>query len=159
MKKNVAKIGTIIGKGNVINGDFQAMNSVRLDGMIEGNVSVGGLLVIGSAGRVAGNVDATEVIVGGEVLGDISAPDKIEITETARVIGNLKTNVIVIDEKAIFQGQLDMNQEEMPAKPRRRPLSESKAVKKTAKDALKEALREVDAEVDQDEQEKFTGEM
>lgn len=149
MKKSVAKIGTIIGKGNIINGDFQAGKSVRLDGEIDGNVTVGGLLVIGSAGKITGNVEAAVAIVGGEVVGDIVAPDKIEITETARVIGNLKTNVIVIDEKAIFQGQLDMYQEEMPAKPKRRPLRESKAVKKTAKDALKEALREVDAEVNQ----------
>lgn len=151
MKRSVAKIGTIIGKGNIINGDFQAAKSVRLDGEIDGNVTVGGLLVIGSAGRINGNVEAAAAIVGGEVIGDIIAPDKIEITETARVIGNLKTNVIVIDEKAVFQGQLDMYQEEMPAKPKRRPLRESKAVKKTAKDALKEALREVDAEVNQQE--------
>ncbi|MBQ7360431.1 MAG: polymer-forming cytoskeletal protein [Lachnospiraceae bacterium] len=151
MKKSVAKIGTIIGKGNIINGDFQAAKSVRLDGEIDGNVTVGGLLVIGSAGKINGNVEAAAAIVGGEVTGDITAPDKIEITETARVIGNLRTNVIVIDEKAIFQGQLDMYQEEMPAKPKRRPLRESKAVRKTAKDALKEALREVDAEVNQQE--------
>lgn len=153
MKKSVAKIGTIIGKGNVINGDFLAKNSVRLDGQIEGNVVVEGLLVIGSAGKITGNVEAAAAIVGGEVTGDIIAPDKIEITETARVIGNLRTNVIVVDEKAIFQGQLDMYQEEMPAKPKRRPMRESKAVKKTAKDALKEALREVDAEVNQQETE------
>ena len=50
----------------------------------------------------------------------------------------------VIDEKAIFQGRCDMNQEE--SKPRRRPARESRAGKKSAKDALKEALLEVEEE-------------
>ena len=146
MKKSVAKIGTIIGKGNVIGGDFSAPNSVRLDGVIEGNVTVGGVLVVGSKGKIVGNVSAAEAIVGGEVYGDIVAPDKIEITETARVIGNIQTKVIVVDEKAVFQGSIDMYQEDVPA-PKRRPSKESKAVRKTAKDALKAALKEVDEEV------------
>lgn len=151
MKRSVAKIGTIIGKGNVIGGDFSAPNSVRLDGEIEGNVTVGGLLVVGSRGKIVGNVTASEAIIGGEVYGDIVAPDKIEITETARVIGNIQTKVIVVDEKAVFQGSIDMYQEDVPAK-KRRTAKESKAVKKTAKDALKEALREVDAEVYEQEE-------
>lgn len=146
MKKSVAKIGTIIGKGNVIGGDFSAPNSVRLDGVIEGNVTVGGVLVVGSKGKIVGNVSAAEAIIGGEVYGDIVAPDKIEITETARVIGNIQTKVIVVDEKAVFQGSIDMYQEDVPA-PKRRPSKESKAVRKTAKDALKAALKEVDEEV------------
>lgn len=146
MKKNVTKIGTIIGRGNVIGGDFSAPNSVRLDGVIEGNVTVGGVLVVGSKGKIVGNVSAAEAIIGGEVYGDIVAPDKIEITETARVIGNIQTKVIVVDEKAVFQGSIDMYQEDVPA-PKRRPSKESKAVRKTAKDALKAALREVDDEV------------
>ena len=131
MKRNVAKIGTIIGRGNVINGDFSAPTSVRIDGEIEGNVTIGGILVVGSKGKIVGNVSAAEAIIGGEVYGDIVAPDKIEITETARVIGNIQTKVIVVDEKAVFQGSVDMYQEDVPA-PKRRPSKESKAVKKTA---------------------------
>ena len=150
MKKSVAKIGTIIGRGNVINGDFSAPSSVRLDGEIEGNVTIGGILVVGSKGKIVGNVSAAEAIIGGEVYGDIVAPDKIEITETARVIGNIQTKVIVVDEKAVFQGSVDMFQEDVPA-PKRRPSKESKAVRKTAKAALKEALKEVDNEVTEQE--------
>ena len=100
--------------------------------------------------KIVGNVSAAEAIIGGEVYGDIVAPDKIEITETARVIGNIQTKVIVVDEKAVFQGSVDMYQEDVPA-PKRRPSKESKAVKKTAKAALKAALKEVDNEVSEQE--------
>lgn len=147
MNKSDTRITTIIGKGTVISGDFQAEGSVRMDGTVDGDVKVGGSIVLGATGKVNGSVDAASAMIGGEVIGDVNAPDKIELTATARVIGNLKTNVIVIDEKAIFQGACNMNQEvEEGVKPRKRPVRENRAGRKSAKDALKAALQEVEAE-------------
>lgn len=143
MKRANAKIGTIIGKGTVIGGDFTAEKSVRMDGLIEGNVKVGGEIVVGAKGRINGNIEAGAAIIGGEVYGDIVAPERVELTVTARVIGNIKTNVIVIDEKAVFQGACDMNQDVSADKAKRRLVRETGAGKKSAKDALQEALREV----------------
>lgn len=147
MKRADDKINTIIGKDTVINGDFTAKGSVRLDGRIEGDVKVSGTLILGTFGKVNGFVEAAVAIIGGEVYGDIDATEKVEITSTAKVIGNLKTNIIVIDEKAIFQGQCNMNQEVAEgAKVKRRSVRETRAGKKSAKDALKEALMEMKEE-------------
>ncbi len=144
MKKSTAKIGTIIGKGTVIGGDFTAEKSVRMDGVIEGNVKVAGELVVGETGKINGNVDAAAVIIGGEVFGNVTAPERVELTSSARLIGNIKTGVIVIDEKAVFQGGCDMNQDPASgAKAKKRLVRETRAGKKSAKDALQEALREV----------------
>lgn len=144
MKKAETKISTIIGKGAVLDGDFTAEGSVRMDGTVEGNVTVTGQLLVGATGKIHGNIDAQAVVIGGEVTGSVKAPERAELTSTARVIGDIRTGVIVIDEKAIFQGKCDMNQEE--AKPKKRPVRESRAGKKSAKDALKEALKEVEEE-------------
>lgn len=144
MKKTETKISTIIGKGAVIDGDFSAAGSVRMDGVVEGNVKVTGQLLVGATGKIHGNIDAQAVVIGGEVSGNVKAPERAELTSTARVIGDIKTGVIVIDEKAVFQGKCDMNQEE--AKPKKRPVRESRAGKKSAKDALKEALKEMEEE-------------
>lgn len=144
MKNTEVKITTIIGKGCVIDGDFSAEGSVRLDGTVEGNVKIKGHLVEGTMGKVHGNVEASSTLIGGEVTGSVSAPNKVELTSTARVIGDIKTGMIVIDEKAVFQGKCDMNQEESKAK--KRPARESRSGKKTAKEALKEALKEVEEE-------------
>lgn len=147
MKKADTRIQTIIGKGTVLEGDFTAESSVRLDGCIEGNVKVSGTLILGAAGKIHGDLEASTAVIGGEVLGDVTVTEKIEITSTARVIGNLKTNVVVIDEKAIFQGNCNMNQDQAEsAKPRKRPGKETRAGRKSAKDALKEALKEVEEE-------------
>lgn len=144
MKRAEAKITTIIGKDSVVDGDFQAAGSVRLDGTIEGNVKVSGHLVLGAAGKIHGDIEAMSAVIGGEVTGSIIAPEKTELTSTAKVIGDIRTNSIVIDEKAIFQGKCDMNQED--SKVKRRLPREKRAGKKSAKDALREALKEAEEE-------------
>lgn len=145
------KISTIIGKDVVVDGDFTAAGSVRLDGTVEGNVKVGGHLLVGVSGKIHGDLEAASTAIGGEILGNVTAPEKTELTSTARVIGDIRTNVIVIDEKAVFQGRCDMNQEE--AKPRRRPPRENRAGKRSAKEALRDALKAAEEEVTADETE------
>lgn len=136
------RITTIIGRGATCNGDFEAQGSVRLDGTVHGNVTVSETLVVGATGLVEGDINAQTVIVGGEVNGNIKSPMKTELTSTARVIGDITTGSIIIDEHAIFQGRCDMNQE---AGKRSKPnLKALKAGKRSAKAAIEEALKEVE---------------
>lgn len=144
MKSKEIQITTIVGSGAVCNGDFSAKSSVRIDGVINGNVTVTGALIIGATGRIMGDVKAQSVTVGGEINGNVVAPERVELTETARVIGDVCTGIIVIDEKAIFQGMCDMNQE-VPAKKNRPATSAVRAGRKSAKAAIAEALKEVEA--------------
>ncbi len=144
-KKNDRVITTILGRGCVINGDFMAEESVRIDGDVMGNVKVAGALVMGSGARIHGNIEAGQATIGGEVVGNVQAPEKVELTATAKIIGDITTNVIVIDEHAVFHGKCDMNQET----PRKKNAATRKAVResrRSAKEALQEALREVQEE-------------
>ena len=141
-KDKEIRIGTLLGRGTELEGDFSAEGSVRIDGIIKGNVTVSESMIIGATGNIEGNISAKSIIVGGEVLGNIDAPEKAELTATARVLGDITTNLIVIDEHAVFQGKCDMNQ----AVPDRKTRSKAvRAGKKSAKAALAEALREVEA--------------
>lgn len=150
MKGKEIQITTIIGRGTECNGDFSADSSVRIDGVINGNVTVTGALTVGATGRVLGDVKAQSLIVGGEINGNVEAPERVEMTATARVIGDIRTSVIVIDEKAIFQGKCDMNQE-VSAKKAKPAAKAVRASKKTAKAAIAEALKEVAAAEKKDE--------
>lgn len=142
-KKGEIRITAIIGKDAECSGDFSSGGSVRVDGTINGDVNVAETLILGATGVVNGDVVAKATIIGGEIYGNINSPERTELTSTARVLGDINTNVIVIDEKAIFQGRCDMNQE-VPGK-RVRPSSKAlRAGKKTAKAAIAEALREVE---------------
>lgn len=137
------KITTIIGKGAECNGDFSAQGSARIDGCVNGNVTVSEALIVGAAGYVNGDISARTLIVGGEVIGNVNAPEKVELTATAKVLGDITTTVIVIDENAVFQGKCDMNQE-VPGKRLKPNARALRAGKKSAKAAIAEALKEVE---------------
>lgn len=141
MKKKELKISTLIGKGCVVGGDFKAVGSARIDGTVEGDISVEGTLILGAGSFVEGNITAQSVLVSGEVNGNIQAPDRTELVAGAKVLGDIETAVIVVDENAIFQGRLDMNQA-VPAK--RVRAKNIRAGKKSAKAMLAEALSETE---------------
>lgn len=146
-KENV-KINSIIGEGTLIEGDYTAKGAVRMDGCIQGNVQVSGVLILGASGKICGNVSVSSAVIGGELIGNLEAENKVELTGSAKVIGDIKTNGIVIDENAIFQGRCDMNQE-IPEGTAGFGKTSSKAIRegrKSAREAIREALKEAEAE-------------
>ncbi len=151
MKRKEMEITTIIGKDAVCDGDFTSEGSVRLDGCVNGNVSVKGTFIVGAAGSVNGNIDASMAVIGGEIMGNITTSVKVELTSTARVIGDITTSGIVIDEKAIFQGRCDMNQDASSKRPK--PAGRAlRAGQKDAQAAISEAMRYTDDENQEDEE-------
>lgn len=143
MKNKDIRITTIIGNGAECNGDFNAEGSVRIDGCINGNVTVTGVLIVGATGLINGDVTATSTIIGGEVYGNVNITEKTELISTARIIGNITTQLIVIDEHAIFQGSCNMNQDENSKRPRP-SFKASRDGKRSSKEALEQALKEVE---------------
>ena len=133
-KKNAdTKMSTLIGAGAELTGDFTLDGSARIDGKIGGNVTVTGNLILGAGSIVTGDVQAASVLIGGEVTGNITAPD-------------IATKVIVIDEHAVFQGKIDMNQTVPDRKGKARTAKAVRAGRKSAKAAIAEALKEVEEE-------------
>ena len=75
-KKNAdTKMSTLIGAGAELTGDFTLDGSARIDGKIGGNVTVTGNLILGAGSIVTGDVQAASVLIGGEVTGNITAPE------------------------------------------------------------------------------------
>ena len=144
MKKNKELIiTTLIGRDAECNGDFVAKGSARVDGCINGNVTVTGTLIVGVTVNINGDITAQSTIIGGEVIGNVTSSERTELTQTARLIGDINTEIIVIDEKAIFQGGCNMNQESTGKRPK--PAARAvRAGRKTAKEAIAEALKEVE---------------
>lgn len=142
MRKKETQISTIIGMEAVCNGDFASGGSVRIDGTVNGNVTVTDCVIVGASGCIHGDINARKVVIGGEIYGNLNVPEKVELTSTARVIGDLTTSALVIDEKAVFQGRCDMNQD--VSKKVKLNNKAVKAMKKSAKSAIVEALKEVE---------------
>lgn len=104
-KNHNAGITTIIGKGTEVNGGFSSPGNVRIEGIVRGDIMITGSLILGPEGRIFGDVAANSMVIGGQVKGDLTAIDKIEILGGAKVQGDIATSRILIDEQAVFQGR------------------------------------------------------
>jgi len=106
-----------IGKSVVIKGQIFSREDLYLDGEVEGTVEVPeNRLTIGPHGRVqASSIKAREVVVLGAVNGNVEASEKIDIRKDARLVGDIKTGRIIIEDGAYFKGSIDIVRE--PAKP------------------------------------------
>ena len=145
-KSKKVQITTLLGRGTELKGNLNVEGSARIDGRVDGDVTVSGHLIIGTGAVVMGDVKAQSVLIGGEVRGNILSPEKAEIASTAKVLGNIVTGEIVIDEHATFQGKCDMNQT-VPYEKEQENIEKSIRVgKKSAKAAIAEALKEMKQE-------------
>ncbi len=103
------RLSGFVGNGTVLTGEtnFQAM--LRVDGHLTGRVaSESGTLIIGSTGRVDANILVAAAMINGTVHGDIVASEKVELGRTARVIGNIQSPRLVIEDGAILEGTCSM---------------------------------------------------
>lgn len=109
-------ITTFIAAGATLDGPFTAKESTRVDGIINGNVTINGSLIIGQEGKITGTVTATNLFLAGEINGKVSCSQgKVEISDTGRLVGDLCAKTLVIDENAIFQGQCQMTSDKSSA--------------------------------------------
>lgn len=100
---------TEIGKSISIVGEIYSEEDLYIDGDVEGALEVkGSKLTVGPNGKARSNVKAREVVILGEVRGDIEAAHKITIRKQGSLVGNIRTTGIVIDDDAYFKGSIDI---------------------------------------------------
>jgi cytoskeletal protein CcmA (bactofilin family) len=99
----------IIGQGTRINGDLISNGDFRVDGAIEGGVKVGQRLVIGSTGKILGNIEADSATVAGHIKGNLTVKNVLELKPSAKIDGDIITNKMVIEAGAQFNGRCTMN--------------------------------------------------
>ncbi|AEJ18213.1 bactofilin family protein [Gracilinema caldarium] len=99
-------INTIIGTGTYIEGSISSAGFTRIDGALKGDLAVQGRVVIGESARIRSNIAGTAVTVGGVVLGDIFAYERVTVLSTAVVLGTIITCRIQIDEGCIVHGNV-----------------------------------------------------
>jgi cytoskeletal protein CcmA (bactofilin family) len=104
------RVTSVIGSGVVWKGQLSGSGGVRIEGALDGNIKLQGLLVVGETGRVTcEELRANVVIVAGAVRGNIVA-EKLEIRSTGRVWGNVVTEAFSTEEGAFLRGQVTMEE-------------------------------------------------
>ena len=98
-----------IGKSVVIKGELNGSEDLTIEGQVEGKIELKDhLLTIGPNGRIKAQVFAKTVIVLGEVNGNVSASEKVEIRDGGSVDGDIISPRVAIAEGAHFRGSVDM---------------------------------------------------
>lgn len=103
------RLSGFVGYGTKLTGEthFQAM--LRVDGHLTGTVgSDTGTLIIGSSGQVDADISVASALINGTVNGDIIVTERLELGRTARVMGNIQTPRLTIEDGAILEGGCSM---------------------------------------------------
>ena len=103
---------TITGDSAVLDGKFKISQSIEIDCELKGKLTVDGKLTIQGNGFVSADVKTTEVEIIGKYEGNMEATGNVEIKETGIVVGNIKTDSLIINKGGIFSGNVTRISEE-----------------------------------------------
>ncbi len=108
-RRRNAQIDTLIGSGTVLRGDIHFKDGLHIDGVVKGNVIAEGensMLTMSEKGCIEGEVRVHNIVLNGEVKGDVHALEHVELAAQARVTGNVYYNLIEMAMGAEVNGNL-----------------------------------------------------
>jgi cytoskeletal protein CcmA (bactofilin family) len=99
---------SLIDRHSVFDGTFQSQKDLRVEGELKGTISCDGTLFIAEGATVSARVDAEHVSVAGDLNGEVRCRGRLQIMPSGRVRASVSTASLVIQEGAIYEGQLEM---------------------------------------------------
>lgn len=106
---------SVIDRNSVFDGVFQTTRNLRVDGEVKGTIDCKGTLFVAEGATVAAKVEADNVTVAGDLNGEVRCRGRLQIMPSGKVHGKVNTQTLVINEGAIYEGQLEMSPTEAPA--------------------------------------------
>jgi cytoskeletal protein CcmA (bactofilin family) len=103
------RLSGFVGHGTTLTGETEFHAMLRVDGHMVGRVaSESGTLIVGTTGQVDANIAVAAAMINGTVHGDIVASEKLQLGRTARIIGNIQSPRLIVEEGAILEGTCSM---------------------------------------------------
>jgi cytoskeletal protein CcmA (bactofilin family) len=102
------RLSAFLDEGSEFEGKYTCTGTIVLDAKLRGEIVSHGTLVIGERGRVHAAVHAETLIVRGELVGTVTATERVELMPTARVIGDIEAPVILMEAGAVHDGHSRM---------------------------------------------------
>ena len=107
-----------IGKSVIIKGELSGSEDLTIEGQVEGKIELNNnILTIGTNAKIKAQVFAKTVVVLGEVTGNLTASEKVDIRDNGSVDGDITSPKVAIAEGAHFRGAIDMNRGVSAPKP------------------------------------------
>ena len=100
---------TFLAKGVEFKGVIHFNGTIRIDGRVEGEIHTGGTLIVGEHAEIKGIVSAGAVVTSGKIHATVTANEKIQLSKTGVLIGDIRTSSLAIEDGAHFHGMCDMS--------------------------------------------------
>ena len=97
----------LLGRGLKVRGRVRGENDLRVEGAVEGDVVVDGVLELGAEGAVTGSVSAASATVAGRIDGDVDAQGPVAITASGAVVGDVRASEITLEEGGVLRGRIE----------------------------------------------------
>jgi cytoskeletal protein CcmA (bactofilin family) len=107
---------TIIGANAKLTGELHHDGAAQVLGVFEGKIVVTGQVHIGDTASCRGTIEADQVLIDGEVEGDVLAHQRLQLTSSARVVGDLVARTLIVEEGASFVGHCKVSSGELVEK-------------------------------------------
>jgi cytoskeletal protein CcmA (bactofilin family) len=114
-------LNTILGKGASFNGKLRIEGGLRADGNFDGSLEATGTVVVGKEGFLKGEFKVKDAVIGGKLIGNLTAQQQIELQAGAHVEGDLRCKGIIIEKDVYFDGTCKMGEEKPGKKPAPEP--------------------------------------
>lgn len=109
-QKTTAGVDTLIGRQTEVLGDVRFSGGLHVDGKIKGkvvaNADKNATLSVSESGSIEGNVRVPNIVLNGQVVGDVHASERIQLAARARVTGNVYYKIIQMEGGATVNGQM-----------------------------------------------------
>jgi cytoskeletal protein CcmA (bactofilin family) len=99
-----------VGKGVEFKGVISYSGTVRIDGILDGEIHTDGVLLIGDEAVIQAKVTAGTIVCKGKITGDIAAKERVKLRAPAVFNGSMKTPMLSIEDGVLFNGGLEMTQ-------------------------------------------------
>ena len=100
---------TIVGNEAYFQGTLTTKGSVLVDGRIEGSIFEAKNVTVGKNGKVTGDINCEACCISGEVRGNVTALESVELMPGALIQGDIKTKRMIMEEGAVFNGRCEMS--------------------------------------------------
>ena len=99
---------TILSPDINFSGTLQFEKPFLIRGKVSGEINARGILVVDDEAVVNANINASRVIIRGQVKGDVTASEKVEVTVSGKLVGNVKAPEIFMETGCVFNGRCTM---------------------------------------------------
>lgn len=115
--RELSDVVSVVAPGMTILGDVMCDGTVRVEGKIEGSIKATKSVVVGKDGRVTGDIETQDVVVAGTVVGTVAGASRVELQETCKIEGDIRSRRVKLDEGGRIEGRLYMTPKAADEKP------------------------------------------